>query len=153
MTTQETRNEIHDLMTKSDAVYVSTVLDDGFPLTRAMLNLRDPRKFPGLAGFMKTRKELFFTTNTSLPKTAQIAANPKVCAYFCLPAEWRAVAVQGTMTIVTGKALKKELWQDGWTMYYPGGVEDPEYTVLMLTPLKIKGYRQLSHYTMDPSSL
>jgi len=153
MDTQTAKIEILDLMKRSEAVFLSTVGADGFPLTRAMMNLRDPRKFPGLKGFMNSQKNIFFTTNTSLPKTAQIEVNPKVCAYFCFPAEWRAVAVQGEMTIVTDPAVKKALWQDGWTMYYPGGIDDPEYTVLMLAPSHIKGYRQLTHYTLDPIEL
>ena len=153
MNADSPRSEVRDLMSRSEAVYLSTVGADGFPLVRAMLNLRDPRRFPELAEFMGREKNLFFTTNTSLPKTAQIAANPKVCAYFCLPAEWRAVAVQGEMSVVTERAVKEALWQEGWTMYYPGGIDDPEYTVLMLKPLRIKGYCQLSHYTMEPEQL
>jgi general stress protein 26 len=40
---------------------------------------------------------------------------------------------------VTDKKLKKQLWQDGWEMHWPGGADDPEFTVLVLKPVFAKG--------------
>jgi general stress protein 26 len=80
---------------------------------------------------------------------AQIQSNNAACAYFCRPKEWRGLMLQGNIEIITEPTIKQSLWQDGWTMYYPTGVNDPEYTVLCLKPLLGKGYHQLNSYILD----
>jgi general stress protein 26 len=147
------KSELRDLMKQSEAVYLSSIDETGFPLIRAMLNLRNSRIFPALEKYMDQSDKLYFTTNTSLPKVKQITGNPNVCAYFCIPSEWRGCAVQGTIGIVHDRTVKKALWQESWTMYYPNGIDDPEYTVLLLAPRNIKGYCQLNHYTLAPGDL
>jgi general stress protein 26 len=153
MNTNEIHIEINSLMKKSDPVFLTTIDEEGFPLTRAMLNLRNPDLYPGLEPFMDGARELYFTTNTSLPKVAQIEHNPHACAYFCSPSEWRGLSIRGGIEVISDSAIKKKIWQDGWTLYYPGGIDDPEYTLIRLTPKLIKGYRQLQHYTCLPDEL
>lgn len=38
--------------------------------------------------------------------------------------------LRGTMEVLTGQEVKKEIWQEGDEMYYPEGVTDPDYCVL-----------------------
>ena len=52
----------------------------------------------------------------------------------------RSLMLAGIAEIVTDSKLKKQLWQNGWEMYWPGGVDDPEYTVLRLLPAFAKGW-------------
>lgn len=140
------------LMEVSEAAYITMIDSDGFPETRAMLNLRNAKKYPGLKDIFQQHNSDFltyFTTNMSSPKIERVKKNPKVCAYYCKPDEWRGLMVAGIMEIVDDKDIKYELWQDNWTMYYPGGVEDPDYVILRLQPTFLKGYHQLQQYTIN----
>lgn len=140
------------LMEVSEAAYLTIIDSDGFPETRAMLNLRNAKKYPGLKDIFQQHNSDFltyFTTNMSSPKIERVKKNPKVCVYYCKPDEWRGLMVAGFMEIVNDKDIKDELWQDNWTMYYPEGVEDPDYAILCLQPTFLKGYHQLQQYTIN----
>ena len=47
--------------------------------------------------------------------------------YFCDPDQIIGFMLGGEIEIVTDPQLKRRIWQDGWTMYYPNGPEGPEY--------------------------
>jgi general stress protein 26 len=51
----------------------------------------------------------------------------------------------GSVEIVDDKELKKTIWLDWWTRYYPEGVEDPDYTLLRLEPKNTRYYHKLNH--------
>ena len=141
-----------DLLETAEAAIVTTIDAAGFPQTRAMFNLRRPEQFPGLAGVCKDKVNSFavyFTTNTSSPKVREIKANPKVSVYYCKPGEFRGLMLSGEMEIVTDPAEKEKVWQKGWEMYYPGGVHDPDHTVLRLRPRTAKYYHALSFHTFS----
>lgn len=141
-----------ELMERSSAVYLTTIEPDGFPQTRAMLNLRNPRQYPDLVNLFSRHRDdfrIYFTTNTSSLKVEQIKANPAVCAYFCIPEEWRGLMVKGYIESESDPGIKNELWQKGWEMYYPGGPTDPDYTILTLRPISGKGYHQLNFFNLS----
>lgn len=141
-----------ELLETAGAAYLTTVDGSGFPETRAMLNLRNIKMFPGLNSlFSKHRDDfsVYFTTNSSSPKFAQIQANPAVSAYYCQPDEWRGLMLGGLIEIVADTALKKAVWQEGWEMYYSGGLADPEYTILRLVPSVAKYYHQMNRFTFE----
>jgi general stress protein 26 len=71
---------------------------------------------------------------------SQINANPKVSVYFCNPGKFHGLMLGGKIEVVKDADLKKQIWQDGWEIYYPGGVDDPEYTILRLLPAFAKGW-------------
>lgn len=60
-------------------------------------------------------------------------ANPKACIYFCDKRFFRGVMLRGTMEVLEDAASKELIWRDGDTMYYAGGVTDPDYCVLRFT--------------------
>ncbi len=137
-----------ELMASSATAYLTTLDEQGFPQTRAMLNLRNGTQFPGLISFHgKKGCEVYFTTNTSSIKIGRIKENNKASVYFCVPEEWRGICLAGVIELVTDHAVKKELWQKGWDMYYPGGIADPDYAVLRLKPVQATGYRQMEKFT------
>jgi len=141
-----------DLLETAEAAYVTTIDPDGFPQTRAMFNLRRKEQFPGLAALFKVHEDDFlvdFTTNTSSPKIAHIKKNPKVSVYYCKTSEFRGLMLSGEMGIVADRAEKEKVWQKGWELYYPGGVHDPDHTVLRLQPLAAKYYHQLEWFHFD----
>ena len=95
----------------------------GFPNTKAMLA---PREREGV-------KVLYFTTNTSSRRVGQFRANPKACVYFADTRFFRGVMLKGVIEVLTDDAGKTRIWRAGDTMYYPGGVTDPDYCVLKFT--------------------
>lgn len=141
-----------DLMKVAKAAYLTTIDASEYPETRAMLNLRNADKYPGLVDFFSKHKAdltTYFTTNTSSPKIKRMRDNSKACVYYSKPDEWRGLMMAGQLEIVGDAEIKKSLWQSNWTMYYPGGVEDPDYAVLRLRPAFLQGYHQFQHYHID----
>lgn len=152
MDAREARRWALALLETADATYLTTMDRDGFPQTRAMLNLRNKRQWPTLREVFQGHEEdflLYFSTNTSSAKVAQIEANPKVSAYFCKPAAFHGLMLAGTIELVTDQTLKKRIWQDGWEVYYPRGVNDPDYTLLRLLPTVAKGWTGQGPFAFD----
>ncbi|MFH0968836.1 MAG: pyridoxamine 5'-phosphate oxidase family protein [Methanobacteriota archaeon] len=140
------------LMSEVPAVYLTTIDHGGWPETRAMLNLRNKCRYPGLIPLFASHGKdllLYFTTNTTSGKIAQIANNNKASAYFCAPSEWRGLMLGGTVSVVSDIGIKGNLWQKEWTMYYPGGAEDPDYTILCLKPIVSRYYECLDSYSWN----
>ena len=134
------------LMEVAPMAYLTTIDPQGWPQTRAMFNLRNRSQFHSLGGYFKKHKEDFlalFTTNTSSNKIAHVRNNPRVSVYYCKPLDFRGLMLGGEAEIVTEGPLKEEIWQDHWTYYYAGGVEDPDYTVLALYPKMGRYYHRL----------
>ncbi len=132
------------IIENSQAAYLATVDSQGKPEIRALLNLPNPKKYKHLAG--KALKQegdtliMYFTTNTSSQKVARIRNNSNVALYFCEPKLFQGICASGTMEEITDAALKDSLWQRGWTMYYPKGKTDPDYTILKFTSTKLEGW-------------
>ena len=103
--------------------FISSIDENGFPCTKAMLS---PRVREGI-------KVFYFTTNTFSLRVAHYKKNPKACIYFCDNKNFQAVMLRGTMQVLTDPTTKEMIWRDGDTEYYPGGVTDPNYCVLKFT--------------------
>ncbi|HUN56375.1 MAG TPA: pyridoxamine 5'-phosphate oxidase family protein [Smithella sp.] len=114
---------IGNLIDKAGVSIISSVDEDGFPNTKAML---PPRKREGI-------KHIFFTTNTSSMRVKQYKANPKACVYFFDKRFFKGVMLRGAMEVLKDSASKKMIWKPGDEMYYPKGVTDPDYCVLKFT--------------------
>lgn len=114
---------IGNLIDQQSTAFISSVDEDGFPNTKAML---PPRIREGIRVF-------YFTTNTSAKRTGQYQNNPKACLYFCDKRFYRGVMLIGTMEVLEDSAAKEKIWREGDTTYYPGGVTDPDYCVLRFT--------------------
>ena len=81
---------------------------------------------------------LYFTTNTSSRKVAQLRVQQKSCVYFCIPGRFKGVCLTGTAEEVTDQAVKNEFWHAKWLMYYHKGPSDPDYTLLKFTSSRIR---------------
>jgi general stress protein 26 len=121
---------IGNLIDKQGVSFVASVDKDGFPNMKAML---PPRKREGIRSF-------WFTTNTSSMRAAQYRANPKASVYFYDKRFFRGVMLKGAMEVLTDAGSKEMIWQDGDTVYYPGGVTDPDYCVLRFTAVSGRYY-------------
>lgn len=135
-----------ELMDTAEAAYLTTVDDQGFPQTRAMLNLRNSGRYPKLLELFEEHKDdflVYFTTNTSSQKMRQIAQNPRASVYYAKPSEWQGLMLGGVVSVVTDMNLKKNVWQPAWEMYYHQGPADPDYAVLCMKPAVAKLYHQM----------
>jgi general stress protein 26 len=153
MEEKEVKQECLKLMETAEGAYLSTIDSDGFPQTRVMGNLRNTKQYPGLTGTFRDHSEdflIYLTTSKSSAKMQQIRANPKMSVYFCNPGQFHGLMLSGTAEIVTDQGLKKQLWQDGWEVYWPGGVDGPEFTILRLLPDFAKGWYKEGPFEFKP---
>lgn len=124
---QQTISKIID---KSGTVFISYVDNEGFPITKAMLK---PRERQGISVF-------WFSTNTSSNKVKFFRENPKASIYFVDKRFFRGVSLIGTVEVLETAEAKERIWQRGDTMYYKGGVTDPDYCVLKFTAVRGRYY-------------
>ena len=132
MEKQEILDQTLSLLKASKAVMLTTLDSEGNPDTRAMMNFGIDSLSP-----------IAFSTNTSSHKIGQIAANPKACVYVYDGARFCGITLKGEITATRNGTWRQKLWNDGCTMYYPLGVDDPDYTVLLFTPKTIRLYEGL----------
>ena len=66
-------------------------------------------------------------------RVSQYRENPKASIYFYDKRFFRGVMLKGTMEVLEDADAKEMIWHDGDTMYYPGGLNDPDYCVLKFT--------------------
>lgn len=117
---------IGNLIDKAGNAFISYVDGDGFPVTKAMLA---PREREGI-------KTFYFSTNTLSNKVKYLRDNPKCSVYFMDKRFFRGASLSGTAEVLEDAESKKHIWRTGDTMYYKGGVTDPDYCVLRLTITK-----------------
>lgn len=114
---------------------VASIDEAGFPNLKAMLK---PRKHVGL-------KEFYFSTNTSSMRVRQYQSNPKASIYFYHKGliRYEGVMLIGKMEVLTDQESKNSIWKRGDTMFYKGGVTDPDYCVLKFTAERGRYYCDL----------
>lgn len=114
---------IGNIIDKASVSIISSVDEDGFPNSKAML---PPRKREGI-------KHIYFTTNTSSMRVKQYFNNPKACIYFFDKRFFKGIMLKGTMEVLEDGVSKEMIWREGDEMYYPKVVTDPDYCVLRFT--------------------
>ncbi len=127
---------IGNLIEKSTQAFIAYIDGEGYPITKAMLKPRD----------RKDIKEFWFTTNTSSNKVKFFRENPKASIYFVDKRFFRGVSLIGTVEVLEDQESKRQIWLEGDTMYYPLGVDDPDYCVLKFTAIKGRYY---SNFTIE----
>lgn len=120
---KDAEKTLGNLIEKQGVTYISSIDEDGFPNTKAML---PPRKREGI-------KVFYFTTNTSSMRVRQYKINSKACIYFCDRRFFRGIMLKGKMEILEDNLSKEMIWKDGDELYYPKEVTDPDYCVLKFT--------------------
>jgi general stress protein 26 len=141
------------LMETTKAAYLTTVDSEGFPITRAMFNLRNKEQFPEFSDFYNNLGnifEIYISTNTASSKTGHIKKNPKISVYYCDTEKFMGVMFGGDAEIITDMKMKKKIWLDWWTRYYPEGLEDPDYTLIRLIPKTAQFYHSLQKFQIEP---
>ena len=125
---------IRAFIARQKVAFIASVDGEGFPNMKAMLM---PRKIEG--------NDFYFTTNTSSNRVAQYRQNPKASIYFYHMGivRYEGVMLLGTMEVLEEASIKREIWRSGDQMFYPKGLDDPDYCVLKFTAAKGRHYCDL----------
>ena len=137
MEEKQLKQECLKLMETAEATYLSTIDSNGYPQTRAMINLRNKQQFQDIEDLFEADKDdflIYMTTDTASGKFKQIQVNPKASVYFCDPKEYKGLMLVGLIEVVTDMDIKQKLWKDDWKIHYPSGPDGPEYNILALRP-------------------
>ena len=127
--TEKIKNKIKLLVENVKNVYVSSVDENGYPNTKAMLSLQRD----GLGVH-------YFSTNVSSKRVSQFKLNPKACIYYSNEPTYQGLMLIGTMEVCTDVYHKELLWRDGFERYYSKGVTDDDYCVYKFTAEKGRYY-------------
>lgn len=119
-----TKEKIIEFIKKQKTAFISSIDEQGFPVTRAMIA---PRKVE--------EGTIYFSTNTSSKKIKQYLANPKACVYFYERGrfKYQGVTIKGVMKVCTDQPTKDSIWRIGDRLFYKEGSTDPDYCVLKFT--------------------
>ena len=79
---------------------------------------------------------LWFLSGRSSLKNIHLAKNPHVQLFFSNPGKSEYLSVFGTATISDDRSLREKHWTSLAKAWFPGGVDDPELTVIKVDPDK-----------------
>ncbi|WP_196802944.1 pyridoxamine 5'-phosphate oxidase family protein [Candidatus Stoquefichus massiliensis] len=136
---RDVEKTIGNLIDKATLTVISSLDENCFPISKAMLS---PRKREGIQVF-------YLTTNTSSLKVQNFKRDSRATLYFVDKRFYRGVSLLGHVEILEDHASKEMIWLDGDTMYYPLGVDDPDYCVIKFTAFKGRYYRQFQSIDFD----
>jgi general stress protein 26 len=138
MDKQEAITEGSALMDRAKICLLGTNSEDGYPNIKAMMNL----KHQGL-------KKIWFSTNTSSRRVQQLRKDNRACVYYVDEKNFKGLMLIGKIEILQDLESRKMLWADGAEVYYPKGVEDPDYTVLGFTAVRGNYYHGLKNIDFE----
>lgn len=118
-----TREGIIEFIKRQKTSIISSVDEDGYPWTRALIQ---PRHVEG--------NDVYFATYTSSNKVRHYCNNSKACIYFYEKGkDFQGVMIKGTMAVLTDQETKDKFWMPFYKRFYKNGVTDPEYCILKFT--------------------
>jgi general stress protein 26 len=135
---QELLDQINALIDETKNIIVCSTDENGFPNAKAMFKT----EHDGLKTFL-------FSTNTSSMRVQQFLKNDRACIYFCGQSKINGLMLVGRMEVCTDHARKARLWADGCEIYYPLGIDDPDYCVLEFTAEQGNYYYNLSKHPFE----
>ncbi len=130
--------EINNLIADTRDIIVCSVDGQGYPNAKAMFKITHDHE-----------KTFYFSTNTSAMRTQQFMKNPQACLYFCGNEKINGFMLIGRMEVLTDSTIKGQFWQEGWEIYYPQGVTDPDYCILKFTAKEGNYYHALQKHRFD----
>jgi general stress protein 26 len=114
---------IVNLIEKQGISFISSVDENGYPNTKAMLA---PCKREGI-------KTFYWHTNSSSIRIKQYKNNPKACIYFYDKNPSRGVMLKGTMEVLDDTETKREFWKNSFEKWYTGGMDGGDFIVIKFT--------------------
>lgn len=134
--------EIRALRQNSSVAYIGSVNQSGYPQIKGMFVLEHAS--------VQTH---YFSTNLSSSRAQQFLHNPQASVYYCDAGLCKGALFTGSMAVCTDPATKALLWREGFEMYYPQGVDDPDYCVLAFTADTVNYYHGLTNATLAVKEL
>jgi general stress protein 26 len=138
MDKQEAITQSMELIENLNICMLGTNSEDGFPNIKAMMNL----KHEGM-------KIIWFSTNTSSKRVQQLRNDNRACVYYVDERNFKGLMLVGIIEILQDLESRKMLWSEGAEVYYPQGIEDPDYSVLCFTARKGNYYHGLKNITFE----
>lgn len=118
-----TRQGILDFISKQRTSLISSVDENGYPATRALIQ---PVLIDG--------NDIYFATYTSSRKVKHYRNNPKACVYFYSKGQtFQGAEIKGEMVVLTDQPTKSQFWKPFFSRFYKKGVTDPDYCILKFT--------------------
>lgn len=132
------------LTLRSKFVYVTT-LDEGFPETRVMFNLLKHRAKALSSGSAKVPRDFatYLGTNTSSRKVSQMRKDDRVCLYYSDNRTFEGCMVRGRVRETGDGEIRKSVWTDSWNMYYHGGLDGGDFSLMSFVPETVRYYHGL----------
>jgi general stress protein 26 len=148
MNENELRIFANDVMERADMLVLATMGADPYPHVRALFNLRDAKRFPGLVDYQKGKGlSVYLGTNSSSLKVREVGAESWVSVYYMIPGEFKGLCLVGKA--VSDEEARAAMWVEGWEMYYPKGRDDPDYAVLRIDPVRARGWGSMSAFDLE----
>lgn len=138
---QNRKEEMRAVIANASNVFVASMDDNGYPNIKAMF----AKKKEGICHYM--------STNYSNRRTQQFLKNNKCCIYYCDESAYKGVMLLGHIEVCTDHETKALLWEDRDIMYYPLGVDDPDYCVYKFVAEKGNYYHGLVNTDFDIQEL
>ncbi len=133
-----TKREIFDFISKQRTSIISSVGEDGYPATRALIQ---PVFIDG--------NEIYFATYTSSRKVRQYRNDPKACVYFYSKGQsFQGVEIKGDMQVLTDQPTKSQFWKPFFSRFYKKGVTDPDYCILKFTGFEAQWFSNFKTETV-----
>jgi len=120
-----------------------------------MLGTLAPNGEPEIKAMVKVRNDglhrFWFCSNTSARRTAVLQHDERASLYAyeyavdANPVICRGVMLSGTVELSWDDDLRRSLWQDFMTMYYPKGPLDPDFVVVQFTAERGNYYEGLQN--------
>jgi len=144
MQQEEARREALSLVNRSSFAMLGTNGEDGYPNIKAMFNMNAILKMEN-----DDIKTIWFSTNTSSRRVAQLNRDSRACVYFVDFDQIKGLMLVGDIEVLQDIESKQFLWNEDSEKYYPLGVTDPDYTVLRFTARWGNYYHALSNVTFE----
>lgn len=109
-------------MTKSARIAMLTTITDSGNLHARPMAMMDI-EFDG---------DLWFFTGKTSPKVENILKDPRVNVAFSNPDHQDYVSLCGNAELVIDRALNEKYWKKEFTAWFPGGLDDPELSLLKI---------------------
>ena len=135
------KEEITAVISNAANVYVSSIDENGYPNVKAMF----ARMQDGVYHYM--------STNYSSRRTKHFLENNKCSIYYCDEQSFKGVKLLGHIEVCTGHETKALIWEEEDRIYYPQGVDDPDYCVYKFTAEKGNYYHELQTIDFDIDEL
>lgn len=127
-------SEIEKLIDSATSTIIASVDEYGFPNTKAMLPFRKRINL----------NKFYLTTNTSSMRVKQYLNDSKASIYFYSSMTFKGVLLLGHMNVLHDAKTKEMIWQKGDEIYYPKGINDPDYCVLEFNSEKGRYYHNFN---------